>query len=80
MTGVQDELKRKTLTELAVLCGKVAGNPAVGPEIADKAHALRSEWVRLQKPPQPTLKEQQKLETQQAALKERMAEFLATVM
>jgi uncharacterized protein YdcH (DUF465 family) len=79
MTGVE-EFKGKSLTELAVLCSKIAGNPAADSKTADEAHALRSEWVRLQKPPQPTDKERRKLEAQKQSLKDRMAEFLASAM
>ena len=78
MVGVEGELKRKSLIELAVLCGKIAGNSSANREAANKAHALRLEWVRLQEPPQTTLQEQQKPEARQEALKQRMAEFLAT--
>jgi len=71
-----DAFKSKSLIELAVLCGKVAGSPGADSKTADKAHELRLEWVRLQRPLRHP-KEQQKLET---PLKERMGEFLAKAM
>jgi hypothetical protein len=73
----REELERENLTVLAVLCGKVAGDPSADSATVDKAHALRLEWVRLQQAPHPVLKEQQKIEAQKESLRKRMAEFLS---
>jgi hypothetical protein len=74
------ELERKSLIELAVLCGNVAVSPSADKGTVDKAHALRLEWVRLNEPPNPVFEEQQKVEAQQESLKKRMVEFLAVTL
>ncbi len=74
------ELERKNLTELVVLCGKVAAMASADKGIVETAHALRLEWVRLQQSLHPALKEQQKIETQKESLKKRMVEFLVRTL
>jgi hypothetical protein len=47
MVGVEGELKRKSLIELAVLCGKIAGNPSANRETAITRYAGRTNvWDR----------------------------------
>ena len=72
----KDTLERKSLRELAVLCGKVADIPSADSIAVERAHALRMEWVQLQRPPRPALNQQQKIKAQQESLRKRMAEFL----
>ena len=74
------ELERKSLIELAVLCGNVAASPSANKSTVEKAHALRLEWVRLHPSPYPVFEEQQKLEAKQESLKKRMVEFLAVTL
>jgi hypothetical protein len=74
------ELETKDLTELAILCGKVAGKPSTDRETVKRAYALRLEWVRLQRLPIPALEEQPRAEAQQQSLKKRMAEFLVAAL
>jgi hypothetical protein len=74
------ELERKSLIDLAVLCGNVAVSPSADKGTVDKAHALRLEWVHLHQPPHPVLAEQQKVEAEQESLKRRMVEFLAIAL
>jgi hypothetical protein len=77
----EDELKKKCLTELAVLCQQVAKDTARYTEAwGAEASKLRKEWVSLQTPPDPDLRKQRKTEAQLAALKKRMAEFLARIL
>lgn len=75
-----EKLEHKNLTELAVLCGKVAAIPSADKGIVETAHALRLEWVRLQQSLHPSLSEQQKIEAQQESLKKRMVEFLVRTL
>ena len=74
------ELERKSLIELAVLCGTVAASAASDKDRVEKAHALRFEWVRLQQPRSSDFEKQRKVENQQEALKKRMVEFLAVAL
>jgi len=76
----KEELERRNLTELAVLCQKVADDPSIARQ---KARQLHEEWVRLIQattPPLSALKEQQEIEAQMESLKKRMAEFLAATL
>ena len=62
------------------MCQQVADSPSVDPFTAEKARALKLEWVRLQTPPATTLEEEKRLEAQRESLKKRMADFLAAVL
>jgi len=73
----KQELERRNLTDLAVLCQQVADSPSADSVTAEKARVLKLEWVSLQTPPHPVLKEQEKIEAKKESLKKRMAEFLA---
>ena len=77
----KDELEKKSLTELVVMCERVANHPANYTETgAAEASELKREWVSLQTPPNPDLAKQRETEAQLAALKKRVAEFLAGIL
>ncbi len=66
----KEELERRDLTELAVLCQKVADDPSIA---RGKARQLHEEWVRLIQettPPLPALREQQEVEAQNGIAEE----------
>lgn len=75
------ELERLHSTRLAVLCQQVANNPsAYAPESAKKAQQLNLKWRRLQIAPDSSLKTKKKIKAQMVTLKERMADFLASIL
>ncbi len=79
----KQELEGCEVTELAVLCGKVADSPSSDSVTAEKARQLREEWRKLIlaiTPPLRVFKEQQEVETKLELLKARMAEFLARIL
>jgi hypothetical protein len=77
----KQDLEDCSNTELAVMCGKVANDPANYTEsIAAKAWSLKLEWVSLQTVPELSLKDRQAKEAQLASLHMRMAEFLAGIL
>ena len=69
----RDGISKKSLPELAEMCGNVASHSA-DPRQSDTAHALRAEWVRLSFKPHDD-----KMEADQESLKNRMVEFLSGV-
>ncbi len=78
----KEELERRNLTDLAVLCGEVADNPSADADTAEKAWQLKREWLVVterETPPPPSLKENQQIEAEKEALRKRMVEFLAGV-
>ncbi|MBI3670975.1 MAG: hypothetical protein HY237_14490 [Acidobacteria bacterium] len=79
----KQELERRDLTELAVLCGKIAERPSADSETIETARGLKEEWVLLvarETPPLPELRLQQEVERQKESLKGRMVDFLAGVL
>jgi hypothetical protein len=76
----RQELERKNLTDLAVLCGKVADSRSTDSGTARKARELKQEWALLiAQEPHPVLEEQKKIEAQKESLRKRMVDFLAVV-
>lgn len=77
----KDELEKKPLTELAVLCARVANKSAeYTQEYANEAAVLKKEWMSLQTPPESNLKQQSAKEAQLATLKKRMVVFLVRTL
>ena len=77
----RQQLANPSTTQLAVMCGKVADDPAHYGELnAERAAEFKSHWVLLQTPPHPILRHQPKKEAQLSKLREEMAEFLAGIL
>jgi hypothetical protein len=79
----KEELERMDLTQLAVLCQKVAESPTASGEAADQARSMKQEWTLLihaTTPPLPDLKEQKAREAEMERLKRRMVSLLAAVL
>jgi len=79
----KQELEPKDLTELAVLCGKVADSPSTDSVTREKAQGLKQEWVLLiarETPPLSELRAQREVEAQKESLKKRMVELLAATL
>lgn len=74
----KQELEEIPATLLAVRCREIAEDASADSNTRDQAHKLVIEWARLQKPPEPDLKEQRKIEAEQAAQKSRMVDFVVT--
>ncbi len=74
----KEELQALNPVNLSVMCRKVAESPSFDDATREKARKHISDWTRLQKTPNPDLKEQRKLEAEQEAQKQRMVEFLMT--
>jgi hypothetical protein len=64
---------------LAVMCGDVAREPAMGEATIQRAIELKREWVLLQQPPASNYKEEEQRQKKRADLKSRMAHFLASI-
>jgi hypothetical protein len=74
-------LESNVLLTRACICDEVA-NETASSETADKALALKMEWVVLvnrNTPPVPTLAERRRLDEEADALAGRMKEFLLSV-
>jgi len=77
----KDELGKLGNTQLAVLCSKVSeSDNNYTEQSASKARDLKQEWVSLQTPPEPQLKDQQKKEAQLASWRTQAIEFLAGIL
>ena len=79
----KEELERMDMTQLAVLCQKVAESPMAGSVEADQGREMKHEWALLiqsMTPPSFVLKEQQAKEAELEKLKRRMVSFLAAVL
>jgi hypothetical protein len=75
------DLELRDDTELAVMCGGVADKPSQYlTSISEKAQKLKHEWVSLQTAPNPDYALQKKIEEQRLDLKNRMIEFLASIL
>jgi hypothetical protein len=72
----KQELEATAAPLLAARCRKIGADTSVDSAIRDEATKLATEWMRLQKPPNPDLKAQRKIEAEQAAQKARMVDFL----
>jgi hypothetical protein len=70
----QNNFREPGLSGLALLCANVAKHRSANRKQSDAAHALRVEWVRLDRSPHDD-----KVEAEEESLKKRMAEFLAGV-
>ena len=76
----KQDLERIDAVLLAVMCKKIAKDPSVDTNAAEKARQLMQEWVALterEMPPKPAKKDYDQMEADIDALKSRMAEFLA---
>jgi hypothetical protein len=79
MASVQD-LERRSLTELAVECGRVFKNPDhYSKEGSEKAGELLAEWKSLQSP-NADYRKQQEILAKRVANHKLMAEFLARIL
>jgi hypothetical protein len=77
----KQELERMPPTELAVLCQRVADNPAAYlTEASEEASQLKLEWAKLQSQPNPNYAVQRKIEQQKDNLRIRMIEFLTSTL
>jgi len=76
MAYTKQELEATPAPILATRCGKVSENTSVDSDMREAARKLVTEWTLLQRPPNPNLAEQRKLEAEQAAQKARMVDFL----
>jgi hypothetical protein len=72
----KEELQATPAPLLAGRCRKISEDASLDSAMRDEAHNLVIEWTRFQKPPNPDLKEQRKIEAEQAAQKSRMVDFL----
>lgn len=75
----KEELQALHPVLLPVMCTRVWEDASKDESTRAKAWELVKEWTRLQKPPNPSLKEQRKVEAQQKAKKARMVDFLAAL-
>ena len=76
----KQDLERIDAVLLAVMCKKLAKDPSVDANAAEKARQMMLEWVALterEMPPKPTKKDYDQMEADIDELKSRMAEFLA---
>jgi hypothetical protein len=66
---ITNELEQIPTTSLAVLCGKVAEDPAMEQTIAKEARDLKQEWTLLQIPAPLDCAIKEELKTKEAALR-----------
>ena len=71
----KEELEALHPTTLAVLCERLA-NTCSGDATVAKCLELKTEWVLLQTPPSPSLKEEREKDAKRWNLRKRMVEFL----
>jgi len=76
----REELEQMGIVPLAVLCGELANDSEAEISVAETAGQLKHEWAMLvarQTPPPPDYNEMKNLESEQAALRKRMIDFLS---
>ena len=78
----KEELERMGMTQLAVLCQKVAESPTAGSVEADQGREMKHEWALLiqSMTPPASLREHQAKEAELEKLKQRMVSFPAAVL
>jgi hypothetical protein len=71
----REELDALHPTTLAVLCEKLADTCSAAATVA-KCRELKAEWVLLQTPPAPSLKEEREKDAKRWSLRKRMVDIL----